>query len=115
MGAKRACLRVVRRLHDERPIGDEHERGGDVASDHDAERRAHMRAAILRHLQHHHLAGDTADGIVASWLPPQGYEDAARHVDAVVEAMVAAGELLPQGLPGGKVLYLRGPRLSGPA
>jgi len=82
-----------------------------VSDDHEAERTARVRAAICAHLQRYPLAGDTPGGIVASWLPARGYEDAPHLIEAVLRIMVAAGELVPRQLPGGRVLYVRGPAL----
>ena len=73
-----------------------------------AGRRAQLRAAIIQHLERFPLAGDTRDGIVACWLPSTGFADASMHIDAVIAAMVAAGELLSRKLPDGRMLYLRG-------
>jgi hypothetical protein len=106
---------LVRGLHNPRGIASEIGHGDFVvADDFEAERRARLRAAIRRHLQRFPLAGDTRDGIVASWLPPRGYEDAPQLIDAVLAAMVAASELAPRHLPGGRVLYVRGPALEQP-
>jgi hypothetical protein len=75
------------------------------------DRKAAVRAAILQHLQRFPHAGDTPTGIATCWLPAQGYEDAGRIIDHVVETMVAAGELTPRRLPDGTVLLVRGPSL----
>jgi hypothetical protein len=80
-----------------------------VAHDLNAERKAHLREAIAQHLQGHPLAGDTPEGIIASWLPVRGYEDASIHISAVLDAMVASGELAPRALPDGRTLYVRCP------
>ena len=61
--------------------------------------------AIRRHLAAHPLAADTAAGIVASWLPARGFEDAAQHIEAALEALVAAGVLRRHRLPDGNFLY----------
>ena len=82
-----------------------------MADDRDPERKEQIRAAIIRYLQRHPLAGDTPEGIVACWLPPRRYEDAPQFIGEVVETMVAAGELAPRHLPGGRLLYVRGPAL----
>lgn len=62
-------------------------------------------AAIQRHLAHHPCAADTAQGILASWLPPRGLEDAPDHIGAALEALVADGWLHAHRLPDGNVLY----------
>lgn len=62
--------------------------------------------AIQRHLMTHPFAADTAAGILASWLPAQGFEDAAEHIAAALEALVAAGWLRAHTLPDGNVLYV---------
>jgi hypothetical protein len=87
--------------------------GDGVLADHDAERRAHLRTAIVRYLQKHPLAGDTPEGIVPCWLSRDGYEDAPLYIEEVLEAMVVAGELAVRRLPDGGVLYVRGPALPG--
>jgi hypothetical protein len=74
-----------------------------------AERKARLRAALLRHLRNYPLAGDTAEGIVACWVPAADRGDAPQFIGEVIDAMVAAGELMPLDLPGGRVLYVRGP------
>jgi hypothetical protein len=83
-----------------------------VAENHDAERKAHVRSAIIRHLLTYPLAGDTLEGIASCWLPPRGFEDALQFIDDVVESMVLACELASRPLPDGRVLYMRGPALS---
>jgi hypothetical protein len=82
-----------------------------VADDHEAERIEKLRAAIRAYLGRSPHAGDTAEGIVASWLPQRGYEDALQWIDDVIAVMVSAGELTPRLLPDGRVLYVRGPAL----
>jgi len=82
-----------------------------VADDHDARRKAHLRNTLIQHLQRCPFAGDTPDGMLACWLPPRGFEDAPHLIGAVVEAMVAAGELATRHLPDGRILYVRGPAL----
>jgi hypothetical protein len=64
--------------------------------------------AILRHLRRHPGAADTAEGIVASWLPARGFERAPEHIDAALAVLVAAGRLRCRPLPDGRTLYLRG-------
>lgn len=83
-----------------------------MIDDHDAEREAKVRSVIIQHLLRFPQAGDTAEGIVACWLPSSGYEDAVHIIANVVETMVAAGELTPRNLPDGRILFVRGPTLS---
>jgi hypothetical protein len=83
----------------------------EVADDHEAERIGNLRAAITAYLQRCPHAGDTPEGIVASWLPQRGYEDALQWIGEVIDIMVSAGELKPRPLPDGRVLYVRGPAL----
>jgi len=78
-----------------------------VARDDDAQ-RARIREAILHHVGKYPLAADTADGILACWLPHTGFEDAPDHIDAVLEDMVAKRWLQARRLPDGKTLYTRG-------
>lgn len=82
-----------------------------MADDRDEERKAHLREAIIRHLQRYPLAGDTPEGMAACWVPHRGYEDAPQFIGGVVETMVTAGELVPRHLPDGRLLYVRGPAL----
>lgn len=65
--------------------------------------------AIQLHLASHPLAADTVEGILACWLPPAGFEDAADHIDAALAALVAAQWLRPCPLPDGNVLYVANP------
>jgi hypothetical protein len=62
-------------------------------------------AAIQRHLATHPLAADTAAGIVASWLPARGFEQAAEHIEAALDELVEARLLRRHRLPDGNVLY----------
>jgi hypothetical protein len=61
--------------------------------------------AIERHLAAHPHAADTAVGIVASWLPAHGFEDAVEHIESVLDALVAARVLRRHRLPDGNFLY----------
>jgi len=54
------------------------------------------------------MAADTADGILASWLPAAGFEDAPDHIAAVLTRMVAQRRLSARRLPDGEILYARG-------
>ena len=76
-----------------------------------AGRKARLRAALLRHLRAYPLAGDTPEGMVACWIPASDRGDGAQFIGEVIDEMVAAGELAPLNLPGGRVLYVRGPAL----
>jgi hypothetical protein len=70
-----------------------------------ARHRENLCIAIQRHLSSHPLAADTAAGILASWLPAQGFEDAAAHIEDALRTLVAAGRLRARLLPDGNVLY----------
>ena len=72
------------------------------------DREAAVRTAILDHLRRFPHAGDTATGILGAWLPSTGYEDAINFIVAVLETMVASGELSTRDLPDGSVLYVGG-------
>jgi hypothetical protein len=76
-----------------------------VACD-DAARKAQLREAILNYVRENALAADTVDGILACWLPDRSFEDAAEHIDAVLEALVTEQHLRPYPLPDGNVLYV---------
>ena len=78
-----------------------------MAEDGDVEIRARVRSAILDHLRRNPCAGDTADGILACWLTPLPIGEAARVIDEVIDAMVAAGELVARQLPDGHWFYRR--------
>jgi hypothetical protein len=64
--------------------------------------------AILRHIREHPLAADTAEGILACWLPRGGFEDAPDYIATVLEDMVDKRWLQVVQLPDGKILYVRG-------
>ena len=55
------------------------------------------------------FSADTAAGIVASWLPSSGYEDALLHIDEALADLVAEGWLRPRRLPDGNVLFVADP------
>ena len=74
----------------------------------DATRETQLRKAILAHLRRHPMAADTAEGIVACWLPPTGFEDAPDYIQAVLADMVALRSLNVRHLPDGVMLYSRG-------
>lgn len=67
---------------------------------------AKLCAAIQRHLAEHPHAADTAEGILASWLPARGFEDAPEHLAAALELLLADGWLRAYRLPDGNVLYV---------
>jgi hypothetical protein len=73
----------------------------------DADERCRLREAILRHLRRHPWAADTAEGIVASWLPARGFARAPDHIDATLAQLVAERRLQARRLPDGGTLYLR--------
>ncbi len=66
-----------------------------------------IRAAIARYLHRHPLACDTAAGIRAWWLAPEGLIAMESSVEAVVERMCTQGELRCIRLPDGQRLYGR--------
>jgi hypothetical protein len=82
-----------------------------VIDDHETQREAQVRSAIIQHLLRFPQAGDTSEGIVSCWLPSFGYDDAVDIIGNVIETMVAAGELTPRSLPDGRTLFVRGPKL----
>lgn len=71
----------------------------------DAEQRVRIREAILHYVHRYPLAADTAEGILACWLPRAGFEDAPDYITAVLEEMVARRWLRARQLPDGKVLF----------
>lgn len=73
-----------------------------------------IREAILQYVHRYPLAADTAEGILACWLPHTGFEDAPDHIAAVLEDLVANGWLQARSLPDGKILfYVRGEATDG--
>ena len=74
---------------------------------------ARLKEAILRHIKKHPLAADTAEGILACWVPRTGFEDAPDHIAAALGDMVAKRLLQARGLPDGVVVYGRGDGLDG--
>ncbi len=70
--------------------------------------RPRIREAILGHMRKHPHAADTADGILACWLPRTGYENAVNHIVAVLEEMTATRWLRARRPPDGNILYGRG-------
>ena len=75
-----------------------------------AESKTRIRAAIIDHLKRYPFAGDTAEGVVACWMPPERREPL-HLVEEIADAMVATGELQAQQLPDGRILYKRGRRI----
>jgi hypothetical protein len=71
----------------------------------DVQQKARLRAAILRHVRRNAFSADTAKGILACWLPETDFEDAASHIDPVLEELVAERWLISTPLPGGDILY----------
>jgi hypothetical protein len=80
--------------------------------DDDANRRVRLCEAINRHLRDNPHAADTADGILACWLPRPEFQDARQFIAPVLEEMVKRGLLRQRRLPGGKILYVRGDAIS---
>jgi hypothetical protein len=72
----------------------------------DAAERTRLRDAILRYLDVHPLAGDTAEGILASWLPVCGFETAPDHIEAVLAELVSSRRLEARRLPDATTLYV---------
>lgn len=73
-----------------------------------AAQRARIHEAILDYIRRYPLAADTAEGILACWLPHTEFEDAPDHIAAILEDMVASRSLQARQLPDGKILYARG-------
>jgi len=72
-----------------------------------AAREARLREELLRYLRVHSRAGDTSEGILASWLPKHGFEDAPEHIEVVLKQLVSSGYLRPHVLADGKTFYER--------
>jgi len=82
-----------------------HEQPRSVVARDDAAQRGRIREAILQYVHRYPLAADTAEGILACWLPHTGFEDAPDHIAAVLEEMVANGWLQARQLPDGNILF----------
>jgi len=66
-------------------------------------------AAIERYLRANPLAADTAKGIATCWLPWPGLEPAYEPFVEALQTMVESRQLRTFELPGGALLYGRGP------
>ncbi len=64
---------------------------------------------ILRYLQTHPFASDTAEGIVQWWITRQRVEDTLARVQTALDHLVDASRLEPRAAPDGRVLYLLRP------
>lgn len=76
----------------------------------DRYRQAEVRAALMRYLREHRHAADTAVGIAERWLAPEGLQVAGDSIVAILDRMVARGELRSRKLPDGETLYTSGDR-----
>jgi len=65
--------------------------------------------ALQRYLAAHPRAADTAQGILACWLPPGAFPHAADDIDAALARLVAERWLHERRLPGGNILYAANP------
>ena len=65
-------------------------------------------ADILRYLQHHPEAADTAEGIARWWLGGRRYEDSLARVQEAMPALVERGLVEKQTLPDGADVYRAG-------
>jgi hypothetical protein len=80
----------------------------------DAAQRTRIREAIVEYLRTNPFAADTADGILACWLPQSGFEDAPEHIATVLHDMVVDRRLQARRLPDGKTLfYMRSEAVDG--
>lgn len=61
---------------------------------------------ILRYLQTHQTASDTAEGIVRWWIKRQRLEDTLVRVQAALDRLVADAVVVPRLTPAGRTLYL---------
>lgn len=74
-------------------------------SDDHAQRRAAVRHGILRYLEQHPRASDTAAGIGERWLPGEGMNEDLGVVESVLDELVDAGLIRLIELPGGARAY----------
>jgi hypothetical protein len=73
--------------------------------------RATLKEAIVQHFRRSRIAGDTAHGIHASWLPQEGLESAPPELVAdVLKELVKEKVLREEPVTGGDPQYRRGPR-----
>jgi hypothetical protein len=75
-----------------------------VDSKHDV-RRDKLRKAILAYLRSTPLAADTADGMIAMWIPTIGFEEAPELIESVLQQLVNDGILAARPLSDGKSVY----------
>jgi len=71
--------------------------------------RSRLCTIIKRHIAKHPLAADTAQGILASWLPQGSCDAGAEHIESALGQLVAEGWLRRHTLPDGRVLYAANP------
>jgi hypothetical protein len=70
--------------------------------------------AIVRYLEAHPHAADTADGITRWWLAPMLSAVPADALERALKALVASGRLLRDSPGDGGFVYRRGPNTSRP-
>lgn len=71
-----------------------------------------LQERILRYLQFHEHAAETADGVNCVWLGRPYAAGDVRAVEKALDALVDAGELERHRLPGGSAAYRRARRES---
>ena len=68
-------------------------------------RREKLKEAILGHLRRAPLAADTAEGVIAFWLPKSDFEVAPLLIEDALGELVKEGLVAACALPDGKTLY----------
>lgn len=71
--------------------------------------KARLKEAIVRHFCRYPLARDTEHGMLVSWLPGKGFEQAPRLIGEVLDELVNEGSLEVDRPTGGDPLYSRSP------
>jgi hypothetical protein len=71
--------------------------------------KARLKEAIVRYVCKYPSARDTERGILVSWLPSEGFEQAPHLIAEVLDEMVQEQSLEIDRPTGGDPLYSRGP------
>jgi len=94
-----ACVELITTFYDGRFIQDAF-----VDPNNDV-RREKLKEAILAYLRITPLAADTAEGVIACWLPKLDFKAAPLLVEDVLGELVKEGLLVARALSDGRTLY----------
>jgi len=72
-----------------------------------SEQLARVRAEVLRYLEDHPHAADTAEGVCRWWIRESRFGLSEVTVQKVLETLVSEGHMRKVQLPGGGVVYGR--------